>query len=118
MDGIRCLISGSDCASLAVACAGCGGASLSVAANATSAIGSSLSTLGPGRFPNPALCILIVMHASPLVIHGKSRMRKRTSGCVPRPISDGGPYERPEPSSSNAPSQIGALASCAPQLGC
>jgi hypothetical protein len=30
-----------------------------------------------GGFPNPALCILILMYASPLVIHSKSRMRKR-----------------------------------------
>src|SRR6266851_1906936 len=65
------------CASSGGALAGCGGAFSFVAVNAPRCVGGVCSPFCTGGFHNPALCILILMPASPPPILGKSRVRKR-----------------------------------------
>jgi hypothetical protein len=65
------------CASLAVAYVGCGGVFSFVAVNAHRCDGIVSPLSCSVGFRNPAFCIPIRMLASPPLIPGKSRMRKR-----------------------------------------
>src|SRR5882762_6122474 len=65
------------CAFSVVAFVDCGEASSSVAVNARECAGSVSPHSCSGGFRNPAFCIPILMRALPLIIQGKSRMRKR-----------------------------------------
>ena len=65
------------CASSEIAFAGYGGECYSVAASAHGCDGNVSTQSSTGGFQYPGSYILILMHASPLLILRKSRMRRR-----------------------------------------